>query len=534
MLLASYLDLGRNELRNALFQNLSSAPSSISTDRGRFYYDTSTSKLRVFDGTTWSDVGGGSVSSVALSLPSIFTVSGSPVTSSGTLTGTLATQTANTIFAGPTSGGVATPTFRTLAQADIPASIPLSYWSAATADIALGGFKITGIADATANTDVPSWLQVQNLFQGVRDYKESVRLASTANVSVTYNSTGGTSARGQITAAPNTLNGTTLVAGDRILLKDQTVGAQNGIWVVTTVGSGSTGIWDRATDFDQDSEVTSGATTFVSSFTTLDNRGTYVLTTQDPIVIGGASGTALAFTYINSIGGYIAGAGLTLTGLTFDVVSSNTAIVVNANDIALTLATNSGLQISSGLKIQSDSVTSNTIGLQLTSSGAGLLYNSASFTGTTTLALAAGVAGDGLALTSGILSVNVDGTSLEITSDSLNVKAAGITQTHIASSALGTTLTGGSGTVLNVANYTVVSGTTVARKYTAAITLATGAYTNTVTHNLGTADVQVYVYETTTNTFILTEVTHTSSSVVTISGTNNTGATIPSRCVVVG
>ncbi len=54
------------------------------------------------------------VTSVALALPSIFTVSGSPVTTTGTLTGTLATQTANTFFAGPVSGGPATPTFRTL------------------------------------------------------------------------------------------------------------------------------------------------------------------------------------------------------------------------------------------------------------------------------------------------------------------------------------------------------------------------------------------------------------------------------------
>lgn len=62
----------------------------------------------------------GTVTSVALSLPNIFSVSGSPVTTSGTLTGTLATQTANTVFAGPTSGGVATPTFRNLVVADIP------------------------------------------------------------------------------------------------------------------------------------------------------------------------------------------------------------------------------------------------------------------------------------------------------------------------------------------------------------------------------------------------------------------------------
>lgn len=63
---------------------------------------------------------GGSVTSVGLSLPSIFSVTGSPVTSSGTLTGTLTTQTANTIFAGPGTGAAAIPTFRSLVSDDIP------------------------------------------------------------------------------------------------------------------------------------------------------------------------------------------------------------------------------------------------------------------------------------------------------------------------------------------------------------------------------------------------------------------------------
>lgn len=61
---------------------------------------------------------GGSVTSVDLSLPAIFTVTGGPVTATGTLTGTLATQTANTIFAGPTTGAAATPAFRALVDAD--------------------------------------------------------------------------------------------------------------------------------------------------------------------------------------------------------------------------------------------------------------------------------------------------------------------------------------------------------------------------------------------------------------------------------
>lgn len=72
--------------------------------------------------STWANpAAGGTVTSVGLALPSsILTVSGSPVTISGTLTGSLATQTANTVWAGPTTGSAATPTFRSLVGADLP------------------------------------------------------------------------------------------------------------------------------------------------------------------------------------------------------------------------------------------------------------------------------------------------------------------------------------------------------------------------------------------------------------------------------
>lgn len=68
-----------------------------------------------------STSGGGTVTSVDLSLPgSLFTVTGNPVTSSGTLTANLQTQAANTVWSGPTTGAAATPTFRSLVAADIP------------------------------------------------------------------------------------------------------------------------------------------------------------------------------------------------------------------------------------------------------------------------------------------------------------------------------------------------------------------------------------------------------------------------------
>lgn len=66
--------------------------------------------------------GSGTVTSVGLSLPSIFSVSDSPVTTAGTLTGDLVAQAANTVFAGPTGGAAAAPTFRALASTDIAAA----------------------------------------------------------------------------------------------------------------------------------------------------------------------------------------------------------------------------------------------------------------------------------------------------------------------------------------------------------------------------------------------------------------------------
>ena len=81
-------------------------------------------------------LGAGSVTSVGLSLPNIFTVTGSPVTSTGTLTASLATQTANQILAGPTTGSAAAPGFRSLVAADIP-DLSATYLTSAVTSVAL-------------------------------------------------------------------------------------------------------------------------------------------------------------------------------------------------------------------------------------------------------------------------------------------------------------------------------------------------------------------------------------------------------------
>ena len=74
------------------------------------------------DATWATPAGSGTVTSVGLALPTEFSVTGSPVTGSGTLTGAWANESANQVFAGPSSGGATTPAFRALATADLPTS----------------------------------------------------------------------------------------------------------------------------------------------------------------------------------------------------------------------------------------------------------------------------------------------------------------------------------------------------------------------------------------------------------------------------
>lgn len=99
----------------------------------------------LFGDGTWRPVpGGGTVQSVALAMPSVFSVAGSPITVSGTFAVTLATQVANQIFAGPSTGADAAPTFRMLVAADIP-TLDASKIGTGVFPLARGG---TNAADA--------------------------------------------------------------------------------------------------------------------------------------------------------------------------------------------------------------------------------------------------------------------------------------------------------------------------------------------------------------------------------------------------
>lgn len=127
-----------------------------------------------YNGASWvckslltSDItAGGTVTSVALTLPAIMTVSGSPITTAGTLAATLATQTANLVWAGPTGGGPAAPTFRAHVNADLPLTgVGAGVYTKVTVNTA--GVVTAASTQITLTTDVTGTLPMANGGTGV-------------------------------------------------------------------------------------------------------------------------------------------------------------------------------------------------------------------------------------------------------------------------------------------------------------------------------------------------------------------------------
>jgi hypothetical protein len=151
------------------------------------------------------------------------------------------------------------------------------------------------------------------------DIKDSVRVASTGNVSLT----GGSSDL----EAGDTIDGVTLVAGDRVLLKNQSTASENGIYVA--VASGGTPA--RSDDANASAEVTSGMFVWVEEGTSNGDQG-YVLTTNNVITL---NTTNLTFTQFSGAGQITAGNGLTKSGNTINVVPDDVTLSVTADEIKL-------------------------------------------------------------------------------------------------------------------------------------------------------------------------------------------------------
>jgi hypothetical protein len=181
-----------------------------------------------------------------------------------------------------------------------------------TGAIAMGTNKITGLGTPTDATDAATKAYVDSAAQGI-DWKASVRVATTA-----------TGTLASAFADGSTVDGVTLATGDRILIKNQATGSQNGIYVVQATGAPT-----RSTDADANAEVTSNFAVFVEEGTVNADSG-WVLTNDGAVTVGT---TELVFTQFTGLGQITAGTGLTKTGNTLNVVGTADRITANGDSI---------------------------------------------------------------------------------------------------------------------------------------------------------------------------------------------------------
>lgn len=201
----------------------------------------------------------------------------------------------------------------------------------AAADVSMNSHKITSVADGVSANDAANMGQLNAAISGLLVHS-NCRLASTVDVPGTYVGTP-TFTLTEVGFGTLSIDGVTPSVNDRILLKNQTDGKQNGIWVVTVVGSaGASYVLTRASDFDSDAEILTGAYTFITSGSSNASYGFY-LTTPATITL---DTTSLSFTAFIGTASYVAGSGLALSGLTFSI-GAGTGIIVNADTIEVDL-----------------------------------------------------------------------------------------------------------------------------------------------------------------------------------------------------
>ena len=397
------LDLNKNELQNAVIQNLATAPSSPVD--GQIYYDTNDNSLYFYDGTawvslvapstiaydtianrpaagvantgtlfyatdthllylsngsTWSQISQfGSVTSqttfgdsssdgtstnyahadhthgtpsLTSTAPESLSIGGSNVVGTATTparadhvhaVASFGNVTGQTSFGASQSNGTATSVSHSDHTHGTPvhdnaahSAINISALATPAADVSWGTYKITSLGDPTNPQDAATKNYVDTVAQGLNIHDPvaagtTASLATTTGGTVTYNNgTSGVGATLTLSVALTVLDGYTLSTGDRIMVKNESTTANNGVYTIDATGL----ILTRATDADTSTELNGGDFFFVQNGTTLDNTGWVIV---DKVTTIGT--TPVVFSQFSGAGTYTAGNGLTLTGSVFSV-----------------------------------------------------------------------------------------------------------------------------------------------------------------------------------------------------------------------
>jgi hypothetical protein len=284
----NHLNLSGFELRNFKVEKVTSFPTATSGNNGQVLYNTTTGDIRFSNGSAW-----------------VWTATDSALLAGHTSAYHLdrANHTGSQVAATISDFNTAVRTNR------------LDQMTAPTASVSMGSQKITNGADGTASTDFVTKQQLDavaaSAASGV-NIKAAVRAATTANITL---------------SGAQTIDAVSVVAGDRVLVKNQTTAANNGLYVAAS------GSWTRSTDADTNGELAPGTLVYVTEGSVNGDKQ-FAIASDTAITIGT---TAQTWSQISGSGTtYSAGNGLSLTSTTFSVLpATNGGLAVSGSGVAL-------------------------------------------------------------------------------------------------------------------------------------------------------------------------------------------------------